>query len=221
MPIKALDGDSFWAFSSRKSTHRAARRVAWMRSNGDGSPPCWTCPLSQDCVVSDQPAELVVRVPDGTYHVWVLCCTSYPYRSQNFDFDTVSASATKPIRFEDSYQFRQAYLDVKAVGGEARLTFRPRSLFAVAGLVLYQDADRQRLLETILNPVRELIDFLPPAEAARWKQVQPTDATPWPAIPEADRQRGYVVHQRHWAEVVYPATVPLAAEMNPQLRAFA
>ncbi|NPV45394.1 MAG: hypothetical protein HPY69_00440 [Armatimonadetes bacterium] len=184
-------------------------------------PPCWTCPLSQDSVISDQPAELVIRVPDGTYHVWVLCGTSYPYRSQYFDFDIESGSATKPVRFEDSYQFRQAYLDVKAVGGEARLTFRPRSLFAVAGLVLYQDADRQRLLGTILNPVRELIDFLPPAEAAKWKQVQPTDATPWPAIPEADRQRGYVIHQRHWAEVVYPDTVPLAAEMNPQLRAFA
>lgn len=184
-------------------------------------PPCWTCPLSQDCVVSDQPAELVVQVPQGKYHAWVLCGTSYAYRSQYFDFDVVSGPATKPVRFEDSYQFRHVYLDVEATAGEARLTFRPRSLFAVAGLVLYQDADRQELLDSILMPVRELIDFLPPDEAAKWQQTQPADPTPWPTVPDADRQRGYLLHQRHWAEVVYPDTMPLAAEFSPSLRAFA
>ncbi len=191
---------------------------------GDGGavpPPCWTCPLSQDCLVSDAPAELVIRVPDGNYHVWVLCGTSYPYRSQYFDFEVISGSVTKPVRFEDSYQFRHAYLEVRATGGEARLLFRPRSRFAVAGVVLYQDADRQELLDSILTPVRELLDFLPPEEAEKWQQLQPVDLAPWPAVAETDRRRGYLLHQRHWAEVVYPDTVPLAGELNPSLRAFA
>ena len=47
------------------------------------------------------------------------------------------------------------------------------------------------------------------------------DNAPWPTISDADRKRGYLVHTRHWAEDVYPYTVPIAQEVNPTLRAFA
>jgi len=39
--MKALLGVSACACSTRYSTHFDANRVAWMRSKGDGSPPCW------------------------------------------------------------------------------------------------------------------------------------------------------------------------------------
>jgi len=47
------------------------------------------------------------------------------------------------------------------------------------------------------------------------------ETSPWPPITESDKKRGYIVHQRHWADVVYPDTVPIASEINPTLRAFA
>ncbi|NCO39583.1 MAG: hypothetical protein COZ06_38625 [Armatimonadetes bacterium CG_4_10_14_3_um_filter_66_18] len=188
---------------------------------GKTPPPCWTCPLSEDAVVSDQPAEFVAKVAPGKYKAWVLCGLSYPYRSQYFDFDVTTGAVAERVQFEESCQFRHVFADVDATGGEARLQFAPRSLFAVCGVVLWQEADEARIQAEVLTPLRQIIDDMPPEEAAQWKLAQPVDSAPWPPVADADKQRGYLVHQRHWAEVVYPDTVPLAPEINPTLRAFA
>lgn len=190
-------------------------------SRGKTPPPVWTCPLSQDVVVGDQPAEFAAKVEPGKYRAWVLCGTSYSYRAQVFDFDVASGSVARPVKFENGYQYRHVFLDVDASGGEARFTFTPRSLFAVAGIVLWQELDEARVKREILSPLREVVDFMPPAEFTRWQLEPHVDNSPWPTISEADQKRGYLLHYRHWAEVVYPNTVPIAQEINPELRAFA
>ena len=185
-------------------------------------PPMWTTPLSEDSLVSAEPAEFAAKVEPGKYHAWVLCGVSSAYRAQLFSFDVASGTLTKPVQFENSYQFRDVYLDLDAANGEAHLTFTPRSLFAVAAIVLWQDADEARVRSEIIKPERETIDFMPPAQAAKWTlDPRVVDESPWPTISDADQKRGYLIHTRHWAEDVYPYTVPIAQEINPVLRAFA
>lgn len=189
---------------------------------GKQPPPVWTTALSQDSLVSAEPAEFAAKVEPGQYHAWVLCGVSSSYRAQLFSFDMTSGGLTRPVQFENSYQFRDVYLDVDATGGEARITFTPRSLFAVSGIVLWQDADTQKVRGEIIKPERETIDFMPPAQAEKWSlDPRVIDNSPWPAIADADKKRGYLIHTRHWAEDVYPYTVPIAQEINPVLRAFA
>lgn len=189
---------------------------------GKQPPPVWTTALSEDGIVSAEPAEFAAKVEPGKYHAWVLCGTSVAYRAQVFSFDVGSGTIVKPVQFENSYQYRDAYLDVDASDGEARLTFTPRSLFAVAGIVLWQDGDTAKVKSEVIRPERETIDFMPPEQAAKWTlDPRVVDNSVWPQVSEADTKRGYVVHYRHWAEDVYPYTVPIAQEINPTLRAFA
>ena len=130
-------------------------------------------------MTSDQPAEFVARVPDGNYRAWVLCGTSYPSRYQYFDFEVSSGAATRRVQFEEAPQVRHAFLNVTAKGGEVHLVLKPRSMFAVAGVVLWQEADNERFQNDVLKPIQNLIEFLPPEEAAKWKLVQPVDTAPW------------------------------------------
>ena len=189
---------------------------------GKQPPPVWTTPLSQDQITSAEPAEFVAKVEPGVYRAWVLCGTSASYRGQVFDFDVTSGDTTVPVLFENSYQFRDAFLKVDAAGGEAHLNFTPRSRWIIAAVVLWQDADEAQVRDGIIKPEREVVDNMPPAEFEKWKlNPRVLDNSPMPAFAEADQKRGYVVHARHWAEVVYPYTVPIAAQINPTLRTFA
>ncbi|MGE5532414.1 MAG: hypothetical protein ACM3VW_09890 [Bacteroidota bacterium] len=189
---------------------------------GKQPPPVWTTTLSEDCIVSAEPGEFAAKVEPGKYQAWVLCGTSASYRAQLFSFDVTSGAATTPVQFENSYQYRDITIPVDATGGEARIKFVPRSLFAVAGIVLFQDADAEKVKTEIIRAEREPIDFLPAQEAAKWSLVpRVVDNSPWPQVSDSDQKRGYLVHTRHWAEDVYPYTVPIAQEINPTLRAFA
>lgn len=183
-------------------------------------PPIWTTPLSQDAISGTKPVDFVAQVEPGKYHAWILCGTSVADSAQVFFFDVSVGQKTRRMLFENNYQFRDAYLDLDADNGEARLRFAPRNRFMVAAIVLWQDADDKQVRDLIRRE-REVVDSMPPAEMKKWiLDVREPDSSPWPAVAEADRARGYLVHYRHWAENVYPYTVPLAQEINPTLRAF-
>ena len=214
--------DAGWAACGKLETRDKAYTDFVDTYRGKQPPPVWTTALSEDAIVSAEPAEFAAKVEPGKYHAWVLCGTSAPYRAQVFSFDVCSGTAVKPVQFENSYQYRDAYLDVDASAGEARLKFAPRSLFAVAGVVLWQDADAAKVKSDIIRPERDTIDFMPPEQAAKWTlDPRVIDNSVWPQVSDEDKQRGYLVHYRHWAEDVYPYTVPIAQEINPVLKAFA
>jgi hypothetical protein len=211
-----------WAHKDKLEARDKAYTGFQDSSRGKVPPPVWTTPLSQDAIVSAQPAEFVARVEPGQYHAWIVCGTSHPYRSQVFDFDVVSGESASPVLFENNYQYRDAFLNVDAANGEAHVKLVPRSLWVVAGIVLWQEGDEAQVREQIIKPEREVVDNMPPEEFAKWALVpRVADDTPWPQVAPADSARAYLVHHRHWAEVVYPHTVPIAQEINPTLRAFA
>jgi len=221
-PKSKFNGDNAgWAEAGKLVARDKAYTDYAESHRGKTPPPVWTCPLSQDAIVSEKPAEFAAKVEPGKYRAWVLCGTSFAYRAQVFDFDIACGKAVRAVRFENSYQYRHIFLDVDASQGEARFRFTPRSLFVVAGIVLWQEADEKKVQAETIGPLREILDFMPPAEFARWKLEPHEDPALWDTISEADRKRGYLIHHRHWAEVVYPNTVPIAQEINPELRAFA
>lgn len=189
---------------------------------GKVPPPMWTSPLSQDSLIGKQAAEFAAKVEPGHYRAWVLCGVSHAYRAQVFSFDVSSGDTKRAVQFENSYQYRVAELPVDATGGEARLTFTPRSLFAVAAIVLFSASEGAQVREQVLEPELEIVNNMPPAEMAKWKySPRLSEDGPPPSFSEADRQRGYAVHHRHWAEVVFPKTAPIPWEQSPRLRAFA
>jgi len=219
---KFPDTPAGWAQAGKLEARDKAYTEYVESSRGKTPPPVWTTALSEDQITSAEPAEFVAKVEPGVYHAWVLCGTSTAYRSQVFDFDVTSGDATVPMLWENSYQYREAFLKVDASNGEARLKFTPRSRWIVAGIVLWQDADAATVRDRIIKPEREVVDNMPPAEFAKWKlDPRVVDNSPMPAFSDADKKRGYVVHGRHWADVVYPYTVPIAQQINPTLRAFA
>lgn len=184
-------------------------------------PPVWTCPLSQDSAVSDHPAEFTAAVKPGKYNAWVLCGVSQHRRAQLYDFQISSGSEKRHVQFENPCQFRDVFLKVDASDGAARLSFKPDTVFAVCGLVLWPDSESARVQQEVIAPVRQIIDFMPSEELKKWTKLQPKTATVWPEVSRGDRDRGYVIFQKHWAECIYPDTAPYAEELNPELKAFA
>lgn len=184
-------------------------------------PPVWTCPLSQDSAVSDHPAEFTAPVKPGQYNAWVLCGVSQYRHSQLFDFEISSGSEKSRVQFENPYQYRHIFFKVNASDGVARITFKPNSIFAVCGIVLWPDDDDNLVQKEVIAPVKQVTDFLPPEELKKWMQEQPKPAVCWPSGSDKDKDRGYSIFQKHWAECVYPGTVPYAEDLNPELKAFA
>lgn len=216
------EAEAGWRQAEKLEARNQAYTEFQDSSRGKVPPPVWTTALSQDQIVSAEPAEFVAKVEPGTYKAWIFCGTSTAYRSQYFDFEIHSGSDRTRVQFENSYQYRDAYLTVPASEGEAHIHFQPHSLWIVAGIVLWQEGEEAQVRQHIIGPEREVVDNMPPEEFAKWKFVpRVVETSPWPPITESDKKRGYIVHQRHWADVVYPDTVPIASEINPTLRAFA
>ncbi|MDD4869676.1 MAG: hypothetical protein PHR77_03880, partial [Kiritimatiellae bacterium] len=211
-----------WPRMSRSMPDGCTVRDKSYTEYDDGKPPpVWTCPLSQDAVVSDQPSEFSARVKPGKYNAWVLCGLSNSRGSQFYDFDIVSGSEKQRIQFENSFQYRHVFLKVDASDGKAKINFTPHSLFAICGVVLWQDIDTGIVQKEIIAPIRQITDFLPPDELKKWTLDQPLDTHPWPKIPTKDNDNGYLIFQKHWAECVYPNTIPHNGELDPEIQTFA
>lgn len=211
-----------WATASSNRTASDLPYEVYVERNGKMvPPPIWTSPLSQDSIESAGTDEFVAKVLPGTYRAWIFCGTSVQYAHQVFDFDVVAGGQSSRVLIAGGYQFRDVFLLVDASAGEVRLKLNPRSRWLVAGIVLWTAGEESKVQQEIAAE-RQFVDFMPPAEAKKWQlETRPPDPTPWPAIAGEESKRGYLVHHRHWADVVYPDTVPIAAEINPTLRAFA
>ncbi len=60
-----------------------------------------------------------------------------------------------------------------------------------------------------------------PTDLEEAPPLQHVDLTPMPALPEADRARGYVPFAANYLDAVMPAIVPTAEQLAPTLRVFA
>jgi hypothetical protein len=205
-----------------RAVTRAHTAMVENRSRGrDEPPPIWTNPLTEDAVWGDRPAVFLLEAPPGDVELYVLCGTSEAMSAQYFDFTVRVADQVQRVRFEGGYRFRALRFRARADGSPLAIHFSPRSKWVVSAIFAWAPAETERVQREIVTPLEEWTFNMPPEEWAKW-QLEPEPASgSLPELTEADRQRGFVVYQRHYLECIYPQTKPRAEDLDLQLRLFA
>jgi hypothetical protein len=196
----------------------------WQRNESRGvdqPPPIYTNELTCDAIWSEQPRAFLVDLPPGEYCVYLLCGRSQGTPRDYAWFDVTAGTASSTVKIPGPYIFEKRLLRTKVADGPLVVELKPTSHWIVAGMLVYAVGDEKQLRTSLLDALEAEIYFLPPAEAAKWKETKHVDDRPMPQFGDADRRRGYAVFARHWSEVVYPNTVPRAHELSPRLRIFA
>jgi hypothetical protein len=184
-------------------------------------PPIYTNELTEDSIQGAYQTTFVGRVPAGKYDVHVLCGASSGNRSQFWDFTVSVGDQSARVQIEGAQRF--VWETLHAAAGEEPLAIRfdPLSRWCVNAILIVPEGEKGTVETEVIAPLKQEILVLPPEEWAKWKDDPHVDTRPWPTIRDADQRRGYLVHQRHYLEPLWPNTVPLEHTLNPELRAFA
>jgi len=213
-----------WKSPTGLKTHYQAYQREWKHNESRGRaepPPIYANELTCDAIYSDQPNTLLVDLPDGRYTVWLLCGRSEGSKSSFFWFDVSAGSAQATLKIPGPFIFHKQVFQIDVRAGQLALQFTPKTLWVLAGLVICPFEQEAALRAEFLNGLEQEIWFLPPDVAAKWRKVERIDDRTPAEFSPADRQRGYALFARHWSEVIYPHTLPRAAELNPDLTVFA
>jgi hypothetical protein len=211
----------------RSTEGLTARARAWsgpVENTSRGTmepPPIYTNAITEDVIIGDRQADFLVSVPDGRYFVYTLSGVSESMSSQYYAFTVRVGTTDEPVGIEGGYRYEKRLIAATAAGGRLLVRFVPGNLWLANAILVWPEAEDARVRREIIEPLEQETFRLPPEEWAKWSEERHVDDTPMPDISAADRQRGYLVHHRHYLEPVYPNTVPLAHALNPSLRAFA
>lgn len=209
-----------------KEQHKFYERQ-WQYNESRGReqpPPIYTNELTCDSIYSVVANSFLVDLPPGDYMVWMLFGRSAGSTREYHEFD-VTIPGGDPARCEveipGPYRFERRV--VRASVGESPLSIElsPRSDWGLSAVVIFAAADEATARSQFLDALESELDFLPPDVAEKWQETKHVDDRAMPDFSERDRERGYAVFARHWSEVIYPNTVPLADELDPQLDIFA
>lgn len=196
---------------------------------GSPAPPAmWTNPITEDSISSPSENTFLVDLPDGPYRVYLLCGTSDPSPNQFWDFAVAvrgTADAPEPattrVQIEEGQHYRPVRLEVEVRGGQLAIDFSPRSKWVVNCILVSPQSEWARVAREMIGPLEEWTFFLPPERQQEWKLDPPPEPEPMPELAASDRQRGWVLFNRPWPEVVWHNTRPRAEEIDRPLRIFA
>ena len=196
---------------------------------GSPAPPgLWTNPITEDSISSPGENTFLVDLPDGKYHVYLLCGTSDPSPYQFWDFTVTARSAADSaepakttVQLEEGETYRPVRLNIQVHGGQLAIDFTPRSKWVVNCILVSPEAQWDRTEREIVDPLQQWTFFLPPEQQKNWKLDPPPAPEPMPELTAEDRQRGWVLFHRPWPEVVWHNTRPRAEEIGRPLRIFA
>ena len=199
---------------------------------GSPAPPVmWTNAITEDCIIGETENAFLVDVPDGDYCVYLLCGTSDSYRYFYWDFAVVARDAANPatsddgttgrVQMEGGQQHRPVRLKVTATSGRLQIDLKPQSRWVVSCLLIASEDEWQRVEREIIHPLEQWTFFLPPHVQEKWALDPPPQPGPMPELSQEDRERGWVLFNRPWPEVVWHNTRPRAEEINREARIFA
>ncbi len=236
--------DAGFGWESAEGLKEQARVYAepvFSKSRGREQPPVmYTNAITEDCIIGEGDSRFLVDLPNGEYHVYVMCGTSDSYRNQYWDFGVAATDAEQAaqlwtgddfasvlgegagrVQIEGGYTYRVLNLRALVTSGKLAVSFQPHSKWLASAVLIYDDGEAARVEKEIIKPLEDWTFFLPPAEAEKWTLEPPPETGAMPALSDADRQRGYVIFHRPWPECVYPNMTPRPEETNPELRIFA
>ena len=206
-----------------KSHHRHYEREwVYSESRGRKQPPAmYTNEVTCDTIYSDVANTFLIDVAPGNYTVYVLCGRSAGSAREYHHFDIVAGQSSATIKIPGPYIFEKRELSASVENGQLSVAFRPTTDWMVAGLIVFPTSERERVCAETITALEKETFFLPPDEAQKWTETKHVDSRPLPEFSASDRQRGYAVFAKHWSEVVYPNTVPRAADLDVRLQTFA
>jgi hypothetical protein len=218
--------------SSKGLTEQARAYEEMGDRRGNPAPPVmWTSAVTEDCIIGQTENAFLVDVPAGDYHVYLLSGTSDPYRYFYWDFEVAARDAasaataddgmTGRVQMEGGQQHRPVRLKVAVTGGRLQIDLRPRSKWVVSCLVIASQDEWERVAQEIIHPLEQWTFFLPPHVQEQWTLDPPPEPEPMPELLPEDRERGWVLFNRPWPEVVWHNTRPRAEEINREARVFA
>jgi len=197
-----------WASTEGLYEHHKAYRE-WIHNESRGAdqpPPIYTNEVTEDAVLGRAPNTFRVRVPPGNYLVEIISGLSEGSPSQVLDFSVQVNGAGKDIVIPGPYRFERLTFHVGSKEGMIELSFDPRNLWVVNAIIVLP-ADDTASYQEILGPLLQEIRFLPPDVASRWREEKRVEERARRPNRE-EASRGYILHHRHYLDVVFPQTSP-------------
>ncbi len=187
--------------------HRSYREWTYNESRGrDQPPPIYTNEVTEDAILGDSPALFRVVLPSGSYIIHTISGVSEGPPSQVFDFFIGIDGKSQHVVIPGPYRFEHLVAPVEAEAGFVDIALDPRNVWALNAIMVIPEGDDETE-QNVVNPLIGEIHFLPPDVAKHWKkEEEPAYSPPDPTMEQ--QSRGYMVHRRHYLEVVYPHTTP-------------
>ncbi|MFW6437576.1 MAG: hypothetical protein ACOCZ7_01070 [Armatimonadota bacterium] len=229
--VYSEDAGFGWRSAEGLSEQAQAYEEMGDRRGSPAPPMMWTNAVTEDCVMGEAENAFLVDVPDGDYRVYLLCGTSDRARDFYWEFtvvardgastDTPTDGATARVQMEEGWQHRPARLRTSVSGGQLSIDLSPMSKWVVSAIIVAPEDDWPAVERDIVDPLEEWTFFLPPHIQEDWKLDPPPEPEPMPEVSAADRERGWVLFNRPWTEVVWPNARPRAEEIDREVRIFA
>jgi len=187
----------------------------------DEPPVIYTNAVTRDAIASRQPATLQFALPPGEYELWAVAGDPTRGSGRLYDFELAVGQAKVHFQMEEGQWYETRRLRFRQAGRTAQLRLTPRSRWILNGVAICP-VGQTAAMAAMLQPFEDAVHTLPPEVMAVWSDLpRPRPQVAQPEWPAAAKQRGYLLHQRHYLENVYPDTVPYAATVDPKLRCFA
>ncbi len=225
--------DAGYGWRTAEGISEQARAYEQMgdRRGSPAPPVMWTNAITEDCVMGESENAFLVDVPEGDYRVYLLCGTSDAARYFFWDFtimardaaseETVPDEATAGVQMAGGRQHRPARLQTTVADGPMAIEFGPLSKWVVSAILICPEDEWGRVESEIVDPLEEWTFFLPPHVQEEWTRDPRPEPEPMPDLSRVDRERGWVLFHRPWAEVVWHNTRPRAEEIDAPVRIFA
>lgn len=218
--------------SAEGLTEQARAHEAMGDRRGSPAPPnMWTNAVTEDSIEGATSNQFLVNVPNGDYRVYLLCGTSEVSRYFVWDFTAVAhdgASTAPPtegatawVQMDGGWQHRPVRLQATVESGTVAVDLSPNSKWVVSAIVIASAEDWAQAEAEIIDPLEEWTFFLPPEQQEKWILDPRPEPEPMPELAQDDRQRGWVLFNRPWTEVIWHNARPRAEEINREIRAFA
>ncbi len=211
-----------WQAKSRldEKSHPVERDWSTNASSGRGVPPIYRTELNCDFLSSAESTVLTLAVPPGKYRVWALLGHPGGNRQQIWTTELKSDIGSDAASIIGALGMRQLELPASADAQGLRLQINTKSKWLLNALVVVPEAEWPRVKEELVTPHWQDASMLPREVLEKWKRLDKTPQFPEPDWSDQQKQDGFALYHRHWAEPVWPTQFPRVQELNAPVRAF-